>query len=301
VINRVKMCPDGPEFSELVQGYWRMQEWQQTAQESLSFAKQHVELGLTTVDHAHLYGGAQRCEELFGAALRLDPSFRHKIEIISKCGIELVEQNPGQVNHYDSSSSTISHSVDTSLSRLGIDHLDVLLIHRPDWLMNVDQIAVTFAQLIEAGKVLHFGVSNFTPSQFSLLQSRLPHSLVTNQVEINPLNFDVVADGTLDQLQQARVRPMAWSCLAGGRLFSGESKQISRLTKVFKEIAQELGSMSIDQVIYAWVMRLPSKPVAIIGSGNIERIKSAAESTKLELSQEQWYRVWVAAKGYPVP
>ena len=301
MINRVKMSPDGPEFSELVQGYWRMQEWQRTPQESLSFAKQHVELGLTTVDHAHVYGGAPSCEELFGAALRLDPSFRHKIEIVSKCGIELVDQNSGQVNHYDSSGAAINRSVDMSLSRLAIEHLDVLLIHRPDWLMNVDQIAEIFAQLIEAGKVLHFGVSNFTPSQFSLLQSRLPHSLVTNQVEINPLNFDVVDDGTLDQLQQARIHPMAWSCLGGGRLFSGESEQISRLTNVIKEIARELGGVSIDQVIYAWVMRLPSKPVAIIGSGNIERIKSAAESTRLELSQEQWYRVWVASKGFGVP
>jgi predicted oxidoreductase len=294
------MCPGGPEFSELVQGYWRMQEWQQTAQESLSFAKQHVELGLTTVDHAHVYGGAPSCEELFGAALRLDPTFRDKIEIVSKCGIELRDQSSGQVNHYDSSAAAINLSVNRSLSRLGVEQLDALLIHRPDWLMNVDQIGETFAELIEAGKVLHFGVSNFTPSQYSLLQSRLPDSLITNQVEINPLNFSVVDDGTLDQLQQARVRPMAWSCLAGGDIFSGDSEQVTRLTNVFKEIAIELGGVPIDQVIYAWVMCLPSKPVAIIGSGNIERIKSAAESIRLNLSQEQWYRVWVAAKGHGV-
>jgi predicted oxidoreductase len=124
---------------------------------------------------------------------------------------------------------------------------------------------------------------------------------VTNQVEINPLNFDVVHDGTLDQLQMNRVRPMAWSCLGGGSIFTGDSEQAIRVREELEAIRQEVGADRIDQVIYAWVRRLPSNPIAIIGSGKIERVKTAVDALKIELTREQWYRVWVASKGHGVP
>jgi len=300
------MAPQGPEFSEIVQGYWRMGDWNRSAQEHLSFLKQHIELGITTVDHAHVYGNSPSCEELFGKALSLDANLRDKIQIVSKCGIELID-NAEQVNHYNSTPAAITKSVETSLTRLDIDSLDVLLLHRPDWLMDVDAVADCFQRLQQAGKVQHFGVSNFTRSQFSLLQSRLESPLVTNQVEVNPLNMGTINDGTLDQLQQHRVRPMAWSCLAGGRVFSETSEQIHRLKHCLERVAKELSEqvsiapISIDQVLYAWVMALPSKPVVIAGSGNIERLKSAVDALKLKLSNEQWYRIWVAANGHGVP
>lgn len=300
-VSRVEMAPNGPFFSELVQGYWRMGDWGMDAQQHLSFLKQHVELGVTTVDHAHVYGGQPSCEELFGNALKLDPAMRDQIEIVSKCGIQLVESGGKQVNHYDSTPEAINRSVETSLRRLGVDTLDVLLIHRPDWLMDVDAIANAFDQLNRSGKVKHFGVSNFTANQYALLQSRLDQSLVTNQVEINPLNFDVIHDGTLDQLQQAKVRPMAWSCLAGGRIFNEQGEQIERLRATLQDIVHETAADSIDQVIYAWVMKLPSQPVAIVGSGNFERVRTAVDSLKIQLTQEQWYRIWVASKGHGVP
>ncbi len=300
-VNKVSMAPKGPEFSEIVQGYWRMGDWNRSAQEHLSFLKQHVELGVTTVDHAHVYGGNPSCEELFGQALALDPTIRDQIEIVSKCGIELVT-GERHVNHYDSTPVAITGSVETSLRRLGIESLDVLLIHRPDWLMDVDEIAKCFDSLKQSGKVQHFGVSNFTASQFALLQSRLDAPLVTNQVEINPLNMGVTTDGSLDVLHQNRVRPMAWSCLAGGRIFSESSEQVVRLNKTLEQVAEELGAdVAIDQALYAWSMALPSKPVAIVGSGNIARVQAAIEALKLKLSQEQWYRIWVAANGYGVP
>lgn len=177
----------------------------------------------------------------------------------------------------------------------------MLLIHRPDALMDADEVDHAFSSLKDQGKVLHFGVSNFTPSQFSLLQSRLDFQLVTNQVEINPINFGVVDDGTLDLLQQLRIRPMAWSCLAGGELFNGQTEQAVRLRAELLAIAQEVGAESVDQVIYAWVRQLPSKPLAIIGSGKIERVRSALASQKIQLTREQWYRIWVASKGHGVP
>jgi len=272
-----------------------------SSQEHLSFLKSHIELGITTVDHAHVYGASPSCEELFGAALKLDPGVREHIEIVSKCGIELVNDNDKYVNHYDSTPSVIEASVETSLSRLGIESLDVLLIHRPDWLMDVDAIAESFIELKASGKVQHFGVSNFTVSQFALLQSRLDFSLVANQVEINPINMGAISDGTLDQLHQNRVRPMAWSCLAGGRVFTETSEQMSRLNSTLSDIAEEIDAVSIDQVLYAWCLALPSKPVAIVGSGNIERVKAAVDALKFKLSREQWYRIWVASNSYGVP
>ncbi|OEE58168.1 oxidoreductase [Enterovibrio norvegicus FF-454] len=300
-MERVVIAPNGPELSALVQGYWRLAEWNMSAQERLTFIKQHLDMGVTTVDHADIYGD-YRCETLFGEALKLEPSLRDKMEIVSKCDIHLVSKTAPErkINHYDTSESHITQSVNNSLSRLGVESLDVLLIHRPDCLMDADEVAETFEKLHLAGKVKHFGVSNFTPSQFSLLQSRLDKPLVTNQVEINPINFDVAHDGTLDLMQQLRVRPMAWSCLAGGEIFHSDSEQAVRLRETLSEIAQELDA-TLEQVIYAFVHRLPSKPLPIVGSGKIERVKSALEAMSLALSREQWYRIWVASKGFGVP
>ncbi|MEF1186765.1 aldo/keto reductase [Vibrio sinaloensis] len=292
------MQNDHPVFSPLIQGYWRMAEWGMTTQEQHAFVKQHVELGITTVDHAPVYGPDSACERLFGEVLALDSQLREQIQIVSKCGIYRGYGN--QVNHYDSGKAAIVKSVDESLTRLNTDHLDVLLLHRPDLLMDADEAAEAFAELKAAGKVKHFGVSNFTPAQFALLQSRLDTPLITNQVEINPVNLHVTEDGTLEQLQQARVRPMAWSCLVQGELFNGQSEQLTRLRATLDEVAQEVGASSIDQVVYAWVMRLPSRPVPIIGSGKMERVKTAVAAMDLTLTKEQWYRIWTASKGHGV-
>ena len=295
------MSPDGPWLSEIVQGYWRMGDWNRSPQEHLRFLNQHIELGITTVDHAHVYGDSPSCEEMFGSVLALDKTIREKIQIVSKCGIELTAADSNLVNHYDSTPAAIQRSVDTSLSRLGIEQLDVLLIHRPDWLMDVDAISETFEALRVAGKVAYFGVSNFTSSQFALLQSRLETPLVTNQIEINPLNYQAINDGSLDTLQERRVRPMAWSCLAGGQLFKPQSESSQRVQSCLSDVAKELDVCGIDQVAYAWVRSLPSNPVVIAGSGNIERVKSAIEAQKINLSREQWYRILVAAMGCDVP
>ena len=301
MVSKVTIAPQGPEFSQLVQGYWRLAEWGMTPQQRLSFLKQHIELGITTVDHADIYGNYE-CESLFGEALKLDPSVRNELQIVTKCDIKLCTDKFPQrkVNHYDTSAGHIYESVNNSLERLNIDQIDVLLIHRPDVLMDADEVADAFSELHKVGKVKHFGVSNFTPSQFDLLQSRVAKPLVTNQIEINPLNFEVAHDGTLDQLQMKRVRPMAWSCLGGGNIFTGATEQAQRVRDVLEAIRCEVGAQSIDQIIYAWVNRLPARPLPIIGSGKIERVKSAFEAMDIELTREQWYRVWVASKGHGV-
>ncbi|EKO3385568.1 aldo/keto reductase family oxidoreductase [Vibrio fluvialis] len=302
MVAKVTIASQGPEFSELVQGYWRLGEWGMTAQERLTFLKQHLELGITTVDHADIYGNYE-CEQLFGEALALEPSLREQLQIVTKCDIKLCSARfpERKINHYDTSAAHIYQSVNNSLERLRVNEIDVLLIHRPDVLMDADEVAEAFTELHKVGKVKHFGVSNFSPAQFELLQSRLGKPLVTNQVEINPLNFDVAHDGTLDQMQMLRTRPMAWSCLGGGAIFNGDSEQAQRVRAVLEELREELGAESIDQVIYAWVRALPSKPLPIIGSGKIERVQAAVDALDLTLSREQWYRVWVASKGHGVP
>ncbi|MBY7903538.1 aldo/keto reductase family oxidoreductase [Vibrio fluvialis] len=302
MVAKVTIASQGPEFSELVQGYWRLGEWGMTAQERLTFLKQHLELGITTVDHADIYGNYE-CEQLFGEALALEPSLREQLQIVTKCDIKLCSAKfpERKINHYDTSAAHIYQSVNNSLERLRVNEIDVLLIHRPDVLMDADEVAEAFTELHKVGKVKHFGVSNFSPAQFELLQSRLGKPLVTNQVEINPLNFDVAHDGTLDQMQMLRTRPMAWSCLGGGAIFNGDSEQAQRVRAVLEELREELGAESIDQVIYAWVRALPAKPLPIIGSGKIERVQAAVDALELTLSREQWYRVWVASKGHGVP
>lgn len=302
MVNKVTMAPNGPEFSELVQGYWRLVDWNMSAQERLTFLKQHIELGVTTVDHADIYGNYE-CDRLFGEAVALDKSVRDQIEIVTKCNIMLCGDKTPQrkVNHYNSSKEHIIASAENSLKNLQVDNIDVLLLHRADVLMNADEVAEAFAQLKADGKVNHFGVSNFTPRGFELLQSRLEAPLVTNQVEINPLNFEVAHDGTLDLMQMLRTRPMAWSCLGGGSIFTGSTEQAKRVRDELEALKEEIGATSIDQVIYAWVRKLPSNPLAIIGSGKIERVEAAVDSLKLELTNEQWYRVWIASKGHGVP
>ncbi|MFS9520834.1 aldo/keto reductase, partial [Klebsiella pneumoniae] len=175
----------------------------------------------------------------------------------------------------------------------------LLLIHRPDPLMDADEVADAFKHLHQSGKVRHFGVSNFTPAQFALLQSRLPFTLATNQVEISPVHQPLLLDGTLDQLQQLRVRPMAWSCLGGGRLFNDDYFQ--QLRDELAVVAEELNAGSIEQVVYAWVLRLPSQPLPIIGSGKIERVRAAVEAETLKMTRQQWFRIRKAALGYDVP
>ncbi|POP47198.1 oxidoreductase [Superficieibacter electus] len=298
MVQRITMAPQGPEFSRFVMGYWRLMDWGMSARELAGFIESHLELGITTVDHADIYGGYQ-CEAAFGEALKLAPQLRERLEIVTKCGIATTARAENKLGHYITDRQHIIDSAEQSLKNLATDYLDLLLIHRPDPLMDADDIAEAFLALHQSGKVRHFGVSNFTPRQFSLLQSRLPFTLTTNQVEISPVHQPLLLDGTLDQLQQLRVRPMAWSCLGGGRLFNDES--FKPLRDELEQVAKELNAGSIEQVVYAWILRLPSQPLPIIGSGKIARVRSAIAAENLQLTRQQWFRIRKAALGYDVP
>lgn len=298
MVKRITLAPQGPEFSRFVMGYWRLMDWNMSPLQLASFIEEHIDLGVTTVDHADIYGGYQ-CEAAFGEALKLVPALRDRMEIVTKCGIATTAKPEHALGHYITDSAHIIKSAEQSLVNLATDRIDLLLIHRPDPLMDADEVAEAFLNLHQSGKVRHFGVSNFTPAQFALLQSRLPFTLATNQVEISPVHQPLLLDGTLDQLQQLRIRPMAWSCLGGGRLFNDDEFQ--PLRNELETVARELNAGSIEQVVYAWILRLPSKPLPIIGSGKIERVRAALGAEALQMTRQQWFRIRKAALGYDVP
>ena len=173
MVQRIAMAPQGPEFSRFVMGYWRLMDWNMSAKALVSFVEQHLDLGVTTIDHADIYGD-YRCEAAFGEALKLAPHLRSRMEIVTKCGIATKARAENTIGHYITDRDHIVLSAEQSLRNLATDHLDLLLIHRPDPLMDADEVAEAFLALHHSGKVRHFGVSNFTPAQFTLLQSRLP-------------------------------------------------------------------------------------------------------------------------------
>lgn len=289
-----------PEFSRIIAGLWRVKHWGMSDQQLLTFIEQNVELGVTSMDHAMVYGS----EEPFGKALALKPSLRDNLEIITKCGIRpqgFGELGARNVNHYDSSKEHIVASLENSLKMLKTDRVDLFLIHRPDFLMNAAEVAAAFDQLKSQGKALSFGVSNFTLQQFELLQAACGGSLVTNQIEFSPLNMQSLDEGLFDQCQRHGVGPMLWSCLAGGEIFNSSSEQATRIKSALTLVAEELSCDSLEAVIYAWVLALPCNAFPLLGTSKIERVREAVQSEKYKLSREQWYRVWEASKGYPVP
>jgi predicted oxidoreductase len=192
-------------------------------------------------------------------------------------------------------------AVEDSLRALHTDYIDLLLIHRPDPLMDADETAAALTGLRANGKVLSFGVSNFTPGQFDLLASRLDFPLVTNQVEISILHMQPLHDGTVDQCQRLRVAPMAWSPLGGGRLFASGDEQATRVRQSLAQVGEELGGATVDQVALAWLLTHPARIVPILGTGKLDRIQQAIQAESLRLSREQWFTIWTASAGREVP
>jgi predicted oxidoreductase len=295
---RIATRANGPELSRVVAGMWRMVEWNMTVEQRVTLIEQCIAMGVTSFDHADIYGN-YGVEGLFGEALRAQPSLRERIQLVSKCGIKLLSnKRPGHtIQHYDTTAAHIVASAEESLRQLHTDRLDLLLIHRPDPLMDFDEIADAFTRLKGAGKVLHVGVSNFSRHQFEALNRRV--ELATNQVEFSPLHVAPMFDETFDGLQDVGVAPMIWSPLAGGRLFTSNDANAENLRLVIKEIADRL-HQPFASVIFAWIMQLPSRPIPLTGSGRIEAISVAVAGTSFKLSRTDWFAILRAARGHEV-
>lgn len=294
--------PSGPTFSRIVFGVMKWGVWghQLNAQQILALVEASIECGVTTFDHADIYGH-YTTEADFGGALKLDPALRQQMQLVTKCGIKMVTPNrpDNKLKSYDTTTRYIIESAEQSLKNLHTDYLDLLLIHRPSPLMHPDEIAEAFTRLKQEGKVLHFGVSNFTPSQFDLVNSRIP--LITNQIEASLFHLDPFLDGTLDQSLKHGLKPMAWSPLGGGKVFTDlEDPQVVRVREVAAALGMKYNDAGIDQILLAWLMQHPAGIIPVVGTGRIDRLKGAVEATEIKLTQEEWFALWEASMGEEV-
>lgn len=251
--------------------------------------------GLTTFDHADIYGD-YTTEKLFGDAVKMMNVERSDIQLISKCGIEMPCKNRDfTIKSYNYSKDHILNSVDKTLENLGTDYLDLLLLHRPSPLMDPYEIAETFKLLKESGKVLEFGVSNFSASQFNLINSVYP--LSTNQIEISINKTDAFYDGTLDQMMKNNLKPMAYSVL--GNYFTEKSEENFRLKNVLKELCMKYNAEE-NQILLAFLLKHPSKIIPVIGTSRVEKILEMNKSLSINLEREDWFRLLEAKKGQEV-
>jgi len=299
-VGRVSLADGGISLSRLVSGCWRLIH---QSKGDLTTVRKFIDtalgLGVTSFDHADIYGGYQ-VEALFGRALAARPGLRASVELITKCGIAPISPcRPGhRVLHINTSADHIVASAENSLRAFKTDWLDLLLLHRPDPLMEADELAGALVALREAGKVRAFGVSNFSVGQFDLLQSRLPFRLVTNQIEISLLQTKSLLDGTLDHLQQHRLPAMAWSPLAGGRLLAGDDQRTVAVRSILMRLAAQ---QCVDPaaVAIAWVLRLPGVAIPVLGSSEPTKLERAVKAAHFLLDRQDWFEL-LASTGFVV-
>ena len=301
-MKRAKLTAAGPEFSRMIYGTWRILDTRPTAQEINRRLHICLDLGITTIDTAEIYG-RYAVEEQLGAALALSPGLRDRLEIVTKAGIYVpCPYHPERrTAHYNATGPRLIRSLDKSLRLLGTDRVELFLVHRPDWLTRADDTAAGLNELLRSGKIRAAGVSNHSASQFELLNSRMEQPLATNQIEFHLLNHAPIHDGTLPQCERLGVTPMAWSPLAGGRLFDANEAAASRLAVAANSMAPRYEGATLEQLAYAWIMAHPSRPLPVIGTNKPERIGSAAKADGLVLEREDWYALWEAAQGRPIP
>ncbi len=287
--------------SPIIAGAMKLGKWGSnfSIPEITSFVKEVYDLGITAFDHADIYGDYEE-EERFGRAFVKTGIDRKSVQLISKCGIRLLsEKYPSDyIKHYNTSKDHIISSVERSLKNLATEYLDVLLIHRPSPLMNPEEIAEAVTSLKDSGKILDFGVSNFTPSQFEMLHSFTP--LCTNQVEASIAHVDPFLDGTFDQALKYKTQPMIWSPLAGGQIFQTDGDdRISKIISVVNDLSLTTGHPT-DQLLIAFLTRHPAGLKPILGTTKPERYKSAMQSLEINLTDQEWFEMWSAAIGREV-
>ena len=303
-IGRTKL-PNSRTLSRMAYGVWRLSEAQDhSVNANLARIDACLAQGITTFDHADIYGD-YRCEALFGEAIKSRPSLKSQIEIVTKTDIMLLSsQWPNtRVKHYDTSAAHVTASVERSLSRIGVDVIDLLLIHRPDPLMNAQALGACLDSLIDSGKLRGVGVSNFMPWDVDLLQSCMKHKLQTNQLEVSLLHTAPFINGQLAHAQQHHMPVMAWSPLGGGRLHAQAGTPgtaAARLAPKLAELALAAGT-DATAVAMAWLMHHPVGILPVMGSNQIERISSFGEAARVPMDRQTWYELYELANGQEVP
>ena len=282
-------------LSRLIYGMWRLSDDTDT---SASHVQAKIEAclaqGITTMDQADIYGGYE-AEEVLGHALRAAPQLRDQIEIVTKCDILVGAGRYAstRVKHYDTSAAHIAVSVDHSLQLMATDYIDLLLIHRPDPLMDHRETGAALDAAVASGKVGSVGVSNFKPHDWNLLQSAMQTPLVTNQIEISVLETGAFTNGDLAFLQERDVPAMAWSPLAGGALFSGDNPKLLALLGT-------IGDGDSAAAAVAWLLAHPARILPVLGTNNLSRIQALDAACGIAMDRETWFEIYEAANGCEV-
>lgn len=255
-----------------------------------------LENGISTFDHADIYGG-YTTEASFGAAFKESQIARENIQLISKCGIQMQSDNRNtKIKHYDYSKSHIIWSVEESLLNLKTDYLDLLLLHRPSPLMQADDISEAISQLITEGKILDFGVSNFTNSQCDLIQTKT--KINYNQIQFSVSHLEAMLDGSLDYMQTHKITPMAWNPL--GTVFKDAIHQSERIQKILTPFSEKY-NLPKDVLLLAWILKHPAGILPVCGTADATRIAQLMKATTIELSLEDWFAFWEESIGKNVP
>lgn len=256
-----------------------------------------IENGITTFDHADIYGG-YTTEASFGKALSESKIDRKKIQLITKCGIQYVSENRpnNSIKHYEYSKDYIIWSAENSLKNLQTDYLDVLLLHRPSPLMQADEIAEAVSKLKADGKILSFGVSNFTSSQTELLRQKTDVSF--NQVQFSATHHEAMLDGSFDYMQIHNIKPMAWNPL--GTVFRENTDQTFRLRQLLAKLVEKY-HMGSDIILLAWIMQHPAGISPVAGTVNSGRIQQLMKAKSLVLDKQDWFAIWTESMGNRVP
>lgn len=300
MIDTIRLGTSDVQFSRLVYGAWRLADDAETSKAAIQRKIEAcLSIGITTFDHADIYGDYS-CEQLFGAAFREMTEVHALTQHVTKCDIALVSQKfpERRVKYYDTTASYINESVEKSLQRTGVECMDLVLIHRPDPLMNADETGAALDSLVNSGKARAVGVSNFKAFDIELLQSRMEHQLQSNQIEISLTHTDALTNGDLAYLQQRRMTPMAWSPLGGGHLF-GDTLTAQRLAPRLQEHAAAFG-VDTASVALAWLLQHPANIIPVIGSNNTDRIRASAGASLVKLSRHDWFELYELARGFEV-
>lgn len=285
-------------FSRIVYGMWRLGDDEDRSPAHVT-AKINacLEQGITTFDQADIYGDYES-EAVLGGALKANPSLRDSMEIVTKCDIMLTSEKfpDRRVKFYDTSTAHILSSVDNSLNRMGIEQIDLLLIHRPDPFMDHLETGAVLDELVASGKVRGLGVSNFRPWDWDLLQSGMKQPLLTNQIELSLGASGALTNGDLSFLQQRKIAPMAWSPLGGGALMQSDDKLRDLMDRIGK-----LAGVDRAAVAVAWLLAHPARILPVMGTNNLSRINSISDALKVDLDRESWFELYEAANGQEVP
>lgn len=285
-------------FSRLVYGMWRLvDDGDHGNAATQAKIEACLEQGITTIDQADIYGDYES-EAAFGRMLASAPHLKDEIEVISKCDIRLIsEKHPeNRIKFYDTSANYITGQVENSLHLMGLETLDMLLLHRPDPLMDHHETGAVLDKLVSQGKIRAVGVSNFRPWDISLLQSAMQTPIQLNQIELSLLALDNFTNGDLAFCQEHHILPMAWSPLAGGQLFSDQNQA---LQQVLASMAEQQ-KCSVSAVAIAWLLAHPSQIMPVMGSNDLERIKDFSAALSVEMDRQSWFELYTASLGHEV-